>query len=66
MLIFKINKKTNIMESAFKSLKTILESLKEEVENEEITIEEAAIELHEAGWSNFIDIEKTKRLLKIQ
>lgn len=54
------------MESAFKSLKTILESLKEEVENEEITIEEAAIELHEAGWSNFIDIEKTKRLLKIQ
>lgn len=54
------------MESAFKSLKNIHESLKEKIENGEITIREAALALHEAGWTNFIDIEKTKKLLKIQ
>lgn len=54
------------MESPFKSLKTIFESLNEKLENGEITIREAAITLHKAGWTNFIDIETTKKLLKIQ
>lgn len=53
------------MESIFKSLKTIFESLKEKVENGDITIREAAISLHKAGWTNYIDIETTKKLLKI-
>lgn len=44
-------------------VKTILVSLEEEVESGKITIREAAIELHKAGWTNFIDIDVTKRLL---
>lgn len=54
------------MSSVFKSLKTIFESLEEKVKNGEITIREAAIALHKAGWTNYIDIEITKKLLKIQ
>lgn len=46
-------------------IKNILDSLKEKVETGKITLEEAAIELHEAGWTNFIDIKATKRLLKL-
>lgn len=44
---------------------SILESLEEKVENGEITIREAAIKLHKAGWTNFIDEDKTKRLLNM-
>ena len=46
-------------------LKSILESLADRVAACEITIEEAAAELCKAGWTNYIDIEYTKRLLKI-
>ena len=46
-------------------VKTILVSLEEEVESGKITIREAAIELHKAGWTNFIDIDVTKRLLSL-
>ena len=42
---------------------TILESLEEKVESGKITIREAAIELHKAGWTNYIDIDTTKELL---
>lgn len=45
-------------------VRTILESLKEEVENGKISLREAAVELHKAGWTNFIDIDATKNLLK--
>ena len=31
-----------------------------------MTIREAAIALHKAGWTNFIDVGATKSLLKIQ
>lgn len=44
-------------------VKTILVSLAEKVESGKITIREAAIELHKAGWTNFIDIDTTKNLL---
>ncbi len=44
-------------------IKNILESLKEEVENGE-NLREAAVELHKAGWTNFIDIDATRNLLK--
>lgn len=47
-------------------MKCIFESLREKVENGSITIREAAIALHRAGWTNFIDIGVTKSLLKIQ
>lgn len=53
------------MENDFK-IKTILGTLEEKVENGEITIREAAIELHKAGWTNFIDVDTTKKLLQIQ
>lgn len=53
------------MDDIFKSLKTILESTKEKVESGKITIREAAIILHKAGWINFIDIDTTKSLLKL-
>lgn len=35
-------------------IKNILESLKEEVENGKVSLREAAVELHKAGWTNFI------------
>ena len=46
-------------------MKTILQSLKEKVEGGNITLGEAAIRLHEAGWTSFIDEETTRRLLKL-
>lgn len=44
-------------------VKTILVSLEEKVESGKITIREAAIELHKAGWTPYIDIDATKQLL---
>lgn len=46
-------------------MKTILQSLKEKVEGGKMTLREAAIRLHEAGWTNFIDEGTTRRLLKL-
>ena len=46
-------------------MKTILQSLKEKVEGGNIPLREAAIRLHEAGWTSFIDEETTRRLLKL-
>lgn len=46
-------------------MKTIQQSLKEKVEGGKMTLIEAAIRLHEAGWTNFIDEETTRRLLKL-
>lgn len=43
----------------------ILQSLRTDVESGVITIHEAAEELHRAGWSNFVDEEKTVCLLKL-
>lgn len=47
-------------------MKNILQSLKEKVSCGDITITEAAINLHNAGWTNFIDVEKTKLLLGLE
>lgn len=44
-------------------VKNILNSLEEKVDSGKITIREAAIELHKAGWTPYIDIDVTKRLL---
>ena len=41
----------------------ILHSLRMDVESGKITIQEAAKELYIVGWSNFVDEEKTIRLL---
>ena len=46
-------------------IKTILESLKEDVQNGSITIYQASVELFESGWLNYIDTDKAKRLLKL-
>lgn len=46
-------------------IKNILESLREKVESGKITLSEVAEKLYDAGWTNFIDIETTKRLLKL-
>ena len=43
-------------------IKNILESLKEEVENGKVSLREAAVELHKAGWTNFIAIDATRNL----
>ena len=43
--------------------KTIFESLKDKLENGEINIRQAAESLYEHGWTNFVDIDKTKELL---
>ena len=47
-------------------MKNILQSLKEKVEGGNVTLREAAIKLHESGWTNFIDEETTERLLKME
>lgn len=44
-------------------MKNILESLRDKVSNGSITIKEAATALHEAGWTNFIDVDTTQTLL---
>ena len=44
----------------------ILESIKTDVSCGNITIREAAEELHRAGWMNYIDEDKAKALLKIE
>ena len=44
-------------------IKNILNSLEEKIESGNITIREAAIELHKAGWINYIDTDTTKKLL---
>ena len=46
-------------------INNILESLKEKVESGKITLSEAAVKLYNTGWTNFIDIEATKRLLEL-
>jgi len=47
-------------------MKGIFESLRERVITGSLTIREAAIMLHKAGWTNFIDVDATKKLLKIE
>lgn len=47
-------------------MRNILQSLKEKVECGNITLREAAIKLHESGWTNFIDEETTARFLKLE
>lgn len=42
---------------------TILESLKAQLEKGEITIEQAAEELHKSGFTNFIDVDYAKKYL---
>ena len=46
-------------------MKNVLESLKESVKSGKITIREAAIKLHKAGGTSFIDVDKTKHLLEL-
>lgn len=45
------------------SIPNIIDSLKRDVENEAITLDEASKELYYAGWTNYIDIRKTRELL---
>lgn len=47
-------------------MKNILQSLKEKVASGNITLREAAIKLHQSGWTNFIDEETTKKLIKLK
>ncbi|WP_195531828.1 hypothetical protein [Bacteroides finegoldii] len=47
-------------------MKSILESLREKVIIGSLTIREAAIVLHKSGWINFIDVDATQKLLKLE
>lgn len=44
---------------------SITESLAAGVKSGEITLHEAAVELHRAGWTNYVDEERTERLLSL-
>ena len=44
------------------NIPTILESLAKDIENGG-SWEDAARELHQAGWSTYIDVEQAKRLV---
>ena len=46
-------------------IKNILDSLRDDVLSGKITLHEAAEELHENGWTNFIDEDAARRLLKL-
>ena len=48
------------------SIKNILGSLRDDVLSGKLTLHEAAEELHESGWTNFIDVDAARRLLRIQ
>lgn len=48
------------------SIPSILESLRADVLGGILTIQEAAAELHAAGWMNYIDVAKAKRLLELK
>ena len=43
----------------------ILDSLRDDVLSGKITLHEAAEELHEIGWTNFIDEDAACRLLRL-
>jgi len=45
------------------AIPNIIDSLKRDIENGSITLDEAAKELYYAGWINYIDIRKTRELL---
>ncbi len=47
------------------NIPSILTSLRMDVQSGRMSIREAAEELHEAGWTNFIDEESTVRLLNL-
>lgn len=47
------------------SHKNIFDSLRDDVLSGKITLHEAAEELHESGWTNFIDEDAARRLLKL-
>ena len=44
-------------------LKSITESLRDDVISGQITMHEAALELYRANWTSYIDMEKTRRIL---
>lgn len=46
-------------------IKSILDSLRDDVQAGALTLHQAAEELFEAGWTNFIDESKTRRLLAL-
>ena len=46
-------------------IKNILDSLREDVQNGQITLSQAAEELHRAGWSIYFYEDTARRLLKL-
>ena len=46
-------------------IKNILESLHDDVVSSRMTLTEAAAELCKSGWMNYIDEERTRRLLNL-
>lgn len=53
------------MEKGPFNLPSITESIKAAVLLGKISLVEAAQELHAAGWMNYVDVEKAKRLLNL-
>jgi hypothetical protein len=41
----------------------IIDSLRRDLDTNIITIDEAAKELYQSGWTNFIDVERTRKIL---
>lgn len=58
---------TNYHNEAFEEVDNILDSIKKQVENKEITLEQAGEQLFDAGWFNYIPTEEqTKQKLGIK
>jgi hypothetical protein len=46
-------------------IKIITESLSDKVRSGKMPLREAAVKLYNAGWTNYIDIESTRKLLEL-
>lgn len=61
----KSKKGTDTMRKEPFPIKSILDSLREDVQSGTISLSQAAEELYRAGWSNYIDEDTSRRLLKL-
>ena len=61
----KVRSEVDQLEKVNFQLKSILDSLHDDVAAGVLTLEEAAEELCQANWTSFIDIERTKELLNL-
>lgn len=61
----KLKKGSDTMRKDPFPVKSILESLRDDVKSGALTLHQAAEDLYNAGWSDFVDEDKARRLLNL-